>query len=278
MRGVTQCDGGRVGSVVGVLVGACAAVAVCVGVFAVSARAVVYSVVGTGGNGLNVRTAPSLGAGLVANLRDGTAIDIVCQTRGDDVMGSTMWDRIEGPVVGYLADYYTTTPVVNNPSPGLPGCPQSTTTTTTNTTNSTTQTTTQTTHTQTRTVCSTQTTALTAWQVYKVCLTGASSYNGRAASGYVVTVACNIFAPTGSALGYFCDSHAPKGRSWGSYWNARLGAREVWLNQRVNRISPYPPYNEDFSNCVYLRIDTWPSGRISYQNFAKVDRGFLAKC
>jgi hypothetical protein len=65
-------------------------------------------------------------------LRDGTGIDVVCQTRGDDVMGSTMWDRIEGPVVGYLADYYTTTPVVNNPSPGLPGCPQSTTTTTTN--------------------------------------------------------------------------------------------------------------------------------------------------
>jgi hypothetical protein len=276
MRGNTKYGSRRMGSVVA---GACAVVAVCAGVFAGAAQAAVYTVIGTGGHGLNVRTAPSLGAGLVSNLGEGTAINIVCQTRGDDVMGSTMWDKIEGPVTGYLADYYTTTPVVNNPSPGLPGCPVSTTNTTTNTTNPTNPTTTtQTTHTQTRTVCSTQTTALTNWQVYRVCLTGASSYNGRAASGYVAAVACNIFAPTGSALGYFCDSHVPQGRSWGSYWNARLGAREVWMNQRVNRISPLPPYSEDFSNCVYLRIDTWPNGRISSQNFARVDKGFLAHC
>ncbi|HXA54152.1 MAG TPA: hypothetical protein VNV37_04680 [Solirubrobacteraceae bacterium] len=82
--------------------------------------------IGTEGHGLNVRTAPSLGAGLVSNLRDGTAINIICQTRGDDVMGSTMWDEIEGPVDGYLADYYTTTPVFDNPSPGLPECSAST--------------------------------------------------------------------------------------------------------------------------------------------------------
>ncbi len=290
MRGNTKHDNRRVRSIAA---GACTTVAICAGMFAASAQATVYAVIGTEGRGLNVRTAPSLEAGLVANLGDGTAINIVCQTRGDNVMGSTMWDKIEGPADGYLADYYTTTPVVNNPSPGLPECPATTTTTTnttnppstnttTNTTNTTSPTnttaTTQPTSTQTRTVCSTQTTAVTNWQVYKVCLTATSSYNGSAVSGSVAAVACNIFAPTGSALGYFCDSHVPQGRSWGSYWNAKLGAREVWMNQRVNRISPYPPYNKDFSNCVYLRIDTWPNGRISYQNFARVDRDYLAHC
>jgi hypothetical protein len=276
MRGITKYDKRRVGRIA-----AGAAVALCASVFAGSAQAAVYAVVGTEGRGLNVRAAPSLGVGLVTNLSDGTAINIVCQTRGDDVMGSTMWDKIEGPVDGYVADYYTTTPVVGNPSPGLPECPAAAPSTTTNTTtqaNPTTTTTQPTTHTQTRTVCSTQTTALTNWQVYKVCLTGTSSYNGSAVSGSVAGVACSVFAPTGSALGYFCDSHVPQGRSWGSYWNARLGAREVWMNQRVNRISPYPPYSEDFSNCVYLRIDTWPNGRISSQNFARVDRDYLAHC
>jgi len=90
--------------------------------FAASAQAAVYAVIGTEGHGLNVRTAPSLGAGVLANLRDGTPINIVCQTRGDNVMGSTMWDEVEGPVNGYLADYYTTTPVFNAPSHGLPEC------------------------------------------------------------------------------------------------------------------------------------------------------------
>ncbi|MGB7588455.1 MAG: hypothetical protein WBM00_07070 [Solirubrobacterales bacterium] len=84
--------------------------------------AAVYKVVGTQGNGLNVRTAPRLGAGLLRNLPEGTAITIECQTRGDTVGSSTMWDKISQPVSGYLADWYTTTPVVNNPSPGLPAC------------------------------------------------------------------------------------------------------------------------------------------------------------
>ena len=33
-----------------------------------------------------------------------------------------MWDKINSPVVGYVADWYTTTPVVNNPSSELPEC------------------------------------------------------------------------------------------------------------------------------------------------------------
>jgi hypothetical protein len=89
------------------------------------AQAAPFRVVGTGGT-LHVRTAPSLGAIKVegGDLPDGTIINIVCQTRGDQVVGSTMWDRIDGRVAGYVADWYTTTPVVNNPSPGLPDCSQ----------------------------------------------------------------------------------------------------------------------------------------------------------
>lgn len=86
-----------------------------------NAQAAEYQVIGTGGT-LHVRTAPSLGAPIVGNLSDGTTINILCQTRGDQVMGSTMWDKINSPIVGYVADWYTTTPVVNNPSPGLPEC------------------------------------------------------------------------------------------------------------------------------------------------------------
>jgi hypothetical protein len=248
------------------------------------ASAAPYQVIGTGGLGLNVRTAPSLSAGLITTLADGTTIDIVCQTRGDQVVGSTMWDKIDSPAAGYVADWYTTTPGVNSPSLELSPCPPEppsqppTLITPTPITSTSTPTPTPATHTVTRTVCNTQTAAITNWQVYKVCLTGTSSYDGSSASSSVAGVYCNIFAPTGSALGYFCDAHVPTGRSWGSYLNRRLGAREVWLNQRVNRLSPLPPYDEDFSNCVYLRIDTWPNGHISYQNFASVDKDYLAKC
>jgi hypothetical protein len=86
-----------------------------------NAQAAEYQVIGTGGT-LHVRTAPSLSAPIVGNLGDGTTINILCQTRGDQVVGSTMWDKIDSPIVGYVADWYTTTPVVNNPSPGLPEC------------------------------------------------------------------------------------------------------------------------------------------------------------
>jgi ricin-type beta-trefoil lectin protein len=72
-----------------------------------------------------VHPAPSLSTPTVGNLRDGTRINIVCQTRGSLVGRSTMWDKIDRPQGGYVADWYTSTPVVNNPSPGLPPCGQS---------------------------------------------------------------------------------------------------------------------------------------------------------
>lgn len=249
---------------------AAAVLAVSAPLSATSAQAATYSVIGTEGRGLYVRTAPSLSAASVTLLGEGTPINIVCQTQGDSVMGSTMWDKIEGPATGYLADYYTTTPVFNGPTPGLPSCeapppqnqqqpqPQPPTLT------------------QPRGICTTQTAALTGWKVYKVCLSSIVSSNGSTVSGHVTSVSCSVFAPTGSALGYYCDRHA---RSWGDYWNAKLGAWEDWYNQRVGRIPPYPPYGQAFVNCVYLRVDTYPNGHTTYQNFTNANRNFwTTKC
>jgi hypothetical protein len=102
---------------------AAAAVALLASVLATSAQATQFEVIGTGGT-LHVRTAPSLSAGIVANLPDHTPIDVVCQTTGDRVVGSAVWDQIDRPAPGgYVADWYTTTPGLNgNFSTGLPRC------------------------------------------------------------------------------------------------------------------------------------------------------------
>jgi hypothetical protein len=90
-------------------------------VLVAGAKAKAYQVIGTGGT-LHVRTAPSLGAGTVGEMGDGTWIDIVCQTTGDNVVGSNIWDQIDSPYVGYVADWYATTPAVGKYSQELPVC------------------------------------------------------------------------------------------------------------------------------------------------------------
>jgi uncharacterized protein YraI len=105
-----------------VLAASVATLAAAATVSTAAASAAEYKVIGTAGLGLNVRTAPSLSSGLITTLADNTTINIICQTRGDNVVGSTMWDEINSPTTGYVADWYTTTPVVNNPTPGLPAC------------------------------------------------------------------------------------------------------------------------------------------------------------
>jgi hypothetical protein len=105
------------------IVSAAAVCALSAATQASGALAATYTVVGTGGT-LHVRTSPALAAAKVGDLHDGTLINIVCQTPGDPVMGSALWDKIDSPVVGYVADWYTNTPGVNIPSPGLPACPE----------------------------------------------------------------------------------------------------------------------------------------------------------
>lgn len=80
-----------------------------------------YNVVGTGGT-LHVHPSPSIGSPVTANLRDGTPITIVCQTSGDNVQGSIVWDQISSPASGYISDYYTNTPGNKTWSPRIPQC------------------------------------------------------------------------------------------------------------------------------------------------------------
>lgn len=79
-----------------------------------------YKVTGTGGVGLRARTSPSLSSNILRTLPEGAAININCQTTGDDVHGSRIWDKLADG--SYISDYYTSTPVYAHYSPGLPIC------------------------------------------------------------------------------------------------------------------------------------------------------------
>lgn len=85
-----------------------------------AAQAVGYNVTGTGGVGLKARTGPNTSAGVVRVLPEGAAIDIACQTQGENVRGSTIWDKLSDGT--YVSDFYTTTPVYAAYSPGIPVC------------------------------------------------------------------------------------------------------------------------------------------------------------
>jgi uncharacterized protein YraI len=85
-----------------------------------SAHAASYNVTGTGGVGLNARSGPGTGHSIIRKLPEGAAIDIVCQTQGDNVRGSTIWDKLSDG--SYISDFYTTTPVYAAYSPGIPVC------------------------------------------------------------------------------------------------------------------------------------------------------------
>jgi surface antigen len=97
------------------------AVAASVFLAAATASATTYQITGAGGAGVNVRSAPSTSASIIGHYADGTSIDVVCQTNGTDVNGVTwVWDKLSNG--GYVSDYYTTTPTVDNFSINLPNC------------------------------------------------------------------------------------------------------------------------------------------------------------
>jgi surface antigen len=81
-----------------------------------------YSVSGTDGAGLNVRTQPTSSASLVTNLPEGTPVQIVCQLYGQDVHGSKVWDKIDNPASGYVSDYYISGTQYAVFTPGIPQC------------------------------------------------------------------------------------------------------------------------------------------------------------
>jgi len=105
-------------------------------------------------------------------------------------------------------------------------------------------------------VCHTQTLWIFNADVYTVCLTARDTYDGSHVTGYAGTY-CNVYLPTG--VGWWCSTQ----RS-GSYWNAARGAWEDWVNYRLEYASP----DHVGADCIYLRVDTKPTGATSYQNFA----------
>ena len=78
-----------------------------------------YTVVAPGGS-LNERSAPSTSATLTGSLPNGALINIVCQTTGSVVNGSSIWDKLDNGF--YVSDYYTSTPNVGTWSPPIPQC------------------------------------------------------------------------------------------------------------------------------------------------------------
>jgi hypothetical protein len=125
--------------------------------------------------------------------------------------------------------------------------------------------------TRTDRVCQTQTAAGLSASVYTVCLTAQSSWNGASAAGYVAGTYCNVSLPTGA--GWMCGTERH-----GAYWNGSLGAWEEWLNYKLIYLSPVFSYQVHYANCVYLRVDTRPSGYTTYQSFAVKNLSTSATC
>ncbi|MDX2974773.1 hypothetical protein PWY36_36800, partial [Kribbella solani] len=84
---------------------------------------VAYNVYGTGGVGLWTHSSPTTSTATRINLLpEGASILIHCQTYGDSVNGSTIWDQLSSG--SYVSDWYTNTPNVGTFSPGIGQCGQ----------------------------------------------------------------------------------------------------------------------------------------------------------
>ena len=81
-----------------------------------------YQVIAPGG-ALHERSAPSTSAPLIGSLPNAAGINIVCQTLGSSVNGSSVWDQLDNS--SYVSDYYTSTPNVGTWSPPIPQCSSS---------------------------------------------------------------------------------------------------------------------------------------------------------
>jgi uncharacterized protein YraI len=69
---------------------------------------------------LNVRSGPSTTASIVGQLQPGSAVDIVCQARGQQVGTTSVWDRTS--TGGFVSDRYVSTPSTTGFSAALPRC------------------------------------------------------------------------------------------------------------------------------------------------------------
>lgn len=69
---------------------------------------------------VNRRSGPGTGYAVLGELAAGAPIDIACQTTGEEINGSPIWDRLTDS--SFVSDWFTTTPVVGDYSPGIPRC------------------------------------------------------------------------------------------------------------------------------------------------------------
>ena len=76
------------------------------------------TVFGTGSDGLNVRSTPSIGGAIVGGLRDGQSVTVTCQQRGDRVQDNDVWDWVGN---GYVSDAFVWTGH-DGFAPGVPRC------------------------------------------------------------------------------------------------------------------------------------------------------------
>ncbi|MET0190421.1 MAG: hypothetical protein ABW212_15565, partial [Pseudonocardia sediminis] len=57
--------------------------------------------------GLQIPTGPGVGYPVTGAIpRSGTAVAVTCWSRGDAVLGDTVWYRIRSPQPGYVTNYY----------------------------------------------------------------------------------------------------------------------------------------------------------------------------
>ncbi len=89
----------------------------------VSARTAVsgYKIVGT--PRVAKRSGPGVSYRRLGWIYGGTSIDVACQQRGTNVRGSSIWNRLSDG--SWVSDFYVSTPVFNDYSPGIPKCIQS---------------------------------------------------------------------------------------------------------------------------------------------------------
>lgn len=76
--------------------------------------------VSAGGLGINVRQRADTGSAIVASIADGTEVTIACQTSGESIAGTTIWDYLPD-YGGYATDAYIYTGT-DGFLPGVPRC------------------------------------------------------------------------------------------------------------------------------------------------------------
>ena len=121
----------------------------------------------------------------------------------------------------------------------------------------------------------TRTASVCSYTSASVCLTSSDSYNRIGwVGGHVTSSWCNA---SGYGAGNSCSSVGS-----GSYWAASRGYWEDWTTRSVNVYPGCGLGNHCWfgpsQTCVYLRIDTRPSGYTTFQAFTNQGLAIGTRC